>query len=217
MGMNEEVQEKVFEPFFSTKSVGEGSGLGLASVYGTMQLHDGGVNVFSAKGVGTTFNLYFPISTDHVADAGETNDRVMEKGEGTVVIVDDEEMITDMVSNLLSKCGYTVHAFCDGLEAIGWYEKHYLEADLIILDMIMPVIDGMECYERLKKINPDIKVIIASGYSKNNKVQKLINQGALSFIEKPFDKVSLSKIVARVIQKKQNEANTNLRVASKYH
>lgn len=203
-GMDEDTKSRIFEPFFSTKETGEGTGLGLPSVYGTVKSHKGCVTVESRIGVGSRFKLYFPVSDLKDTTIKTEDNGIMEMGQGTILLVDDEEMVRSMVSESLIRCGYTVYTCNNGSEAVEWYKEYHANTDLVILDMVMPVMDGMECYQNLRKMNPKVKVILASGFSINDKVHKLIENGALEFIEKPFSRIDLSRLVAKLLRAEEN-------------
>lgn len=213
-GMDDTTMSRIFEPFFTTKTIGEGTGLGLASVYGTLESHKGCITVESKIGVGSRFKLYIPVSEHEGTITKTENYSYMERGQGTILLVDDEEMVRSMVSDSLIRCGYSVYTCCDGSEAVEWYKEYHSNTDLVILDMIMPVMDGIECYENMKRINPAIKAILASGFSISNRVRKLIEKGSLEFIEKPFSRIDLSRLVAKLLKSENNGIKKRERVTS---
>ena len=201
IGMDETTLQRIFEPFFTTKEMGRGIGLGLASVYGIIKNHGGFIDVHSEKGEGASFYIYLPAidgqnifqninieSTDSIACGTET-----------ILLVDDEDMIIDVSRQLLEKLGYTVLAASNGREAIEIYKNHLNEISLVIIDMIMPDLNGGETYDELKKINPDIKVLLASGYSLDGQAQNIIDRGCNGFIQKPFNINKLSNKIRTVL------------------
>ncbi|MBW2116758.1 MAG: PAS domain S-box protein [Deltaproteobacteria bacterium] len=200
-GMDEVTKEKIFEPFFTTQEMGTGTGLGLASVYGVIKNHGGFINVYSEKGEGTTFNIYLPASETEVIEGKKPSEEIL-KGEGTILLVDDEEMITDVGGQLLEKLGYRALTAKSGRETIPLYENNKADIDMVILDMIMPGMSGGETYDRLKEINPDIKVLLSSGYSINGQAKKILDRGCNAFIQKPFNLKELAKKVREVLDKK---------------
>jgi CheY-like chemotaxis protein len=194
--MDAETKEKVFDPFFSTKDTGQGSGLGLASVYGIIKNHNGFINVFSEKGAGTTFNIYLPASEKEIVDVKPVpEDSDILYGTGTILLVDDEAMITEVGQKMLEKLHYSVLTASNGQEALDLYKKQKKEIDLVILDMIMPEMGGAETFDRLKKINRRVRVLLSSGYSINGQAKEILNKGCYGFIQKPFEMETLSRKV----------------------
>ncbi len=187
MGMDGETRERIFDPFFSTKAMGRGTGLGLATVYGIVRGHRGIINVYSEPGRGTTFTLYLPASekTALVEEAEEQDDHSA-RGTETILLVDDEVMVLDVNRELLEFLGYTVHTAGSGQEAVALYVAKKDEIDLVILDMIMPGISGSGAFDQLREINPDVKVILSSGYSLNGEARDIMDRGCDSFLQKPF-------------------------------
>ncbi len=210
-GMDREMLGRIFEPFYTTKEVGEGTGLGLSSALGTMQSHNGYITVESVIDKGTTFNVYIPLATLKGALEDKVRDKKIVKGTGTILVVDDEDMLRELVEDMLVKCGYTVHTFGDSVKAVSWYKKNYAAVDLVLLDMVMPKMDGLDCFDKMREVNSDVKVVLASGYSRNYKVQKLLDRGVIDFIEKPFDRVILSKTIARVLKNGHASEGKNIR------
>jgi CheY-like chemotaxis protein len=198
IGMDEKTRERIFEPFFTTKEMRRGTGLGLASVYGIVKGHNGIINCYSEKGHGATFTVYLPASEkEFVKEAQVPADIV--SGEGTILLVDDEDMIVEVSSELLEVLGYRVHVANNGKDAIEIYRDKWGEIDVIILDMIMPGMGGGETFEVLKSINPDVKVILSSGYSINGKAKEIMNRGCKAFIQKPFEMADLSDKIKKVL------------------
>jgi len=200
VGIDKEYQKRIFEPFFTTKEMGRGTGLGLASVYGIIKNHGGYINVYSEKNQGTTFTIYLPASEAEVLEEKEPIVSIM-RGTGTILLIDDEEMIISVGQELLTELGYKVLIAHSGLEAIGIYRQKYQTIDLVIMDMIMPGMGGGEAYDRLKEINPDVKVLLSSGYSINGQATKILKRGCDGFIQKPFNMKQLSDRVHHIIGK----------------
>jgi PAS domain S-box-containing protein len=201
IGMDKATQAKIFEPFFTTKEMGRGTGLGLASVYGIINNHDGFISVYSEKGLGTTFNIFLPISGKEVIEEKRPSDDILE-GTETVLIVDDEQMIIDVSKSLLAKMGYNVLVAREGKEALEIYKAYQQEIDLIILDMIMPNMAGSKTFDQLKEINPNIKVLLSSGYSIDGLATEILERGCNGFIQKPFNIKSLSQKLREILDKK---------------
>ena len=186
-GMDEAVQERIFDPFFTTKEMGRGTGLGLASAYGIIKNHSGIITVDSKKGRGSTFDIYLPASQKAVAAEGKKMADEISKGTETVLIVDDEHRVLNVGKKMLESMGYEVLLATDGKEAVEVYRKHCKEIDLVILDMVMPGMGGGESYDRMKAIDPGIKVLLASGYSIDGEASEILNRGCDGFIQKPFN------------------------------
>jgi CheY-like chemotaxis protein len=197
-GMDEETQRRIFEPFFTTKQMGRGTGLGLASAYGIIKSHGGYITVCSEKGEGSTFTLYLPASAKEAVEEKELSE-VLLKGNETVLLVDDEEMILETGERILQYLGYKTMVAPGGKEAIETYREKKDEIDLVILDMIMPEMSGEDTYNQLKEINPDIKVLLSSGYSANGLAKKILGRGCNGFIQKPFSLKELSESIRNVI------------------
>jgi two-component system cell cycle sensor histidine kinase/response regulator CckA len=198
VGIDKENQGRIFEPFFTTKEMGRGTGLGLASVYGIIKNHGGYINVYSEKNQGTTFTIYLPASEKVVPEEMEPVVSIL-KGAGTILLIDDEEMIIDVGQEILQELGYKVLIAKSGAEAIQTYRKRYKQIDLVVMDMIMPGMSGGEAYDRLKEINPDIKVLLSSGYSINGQATKILERGCDGFIQKPFNMKQLSDKIRGIL------------------
>lgn len=198
LGIPEKYREHIFEPFFTTKVSGKGTGLGLAAVYGTIVNHDGAIEVYSEEGSGTVFHLYIPMIESKI-ERGEKKHQIHE-GKGTVLLVDDEEIIRESGKYMLEFMGYSVIVANNGQEALEIYRQQYNIIDLIITDMIMPIMNGKELFAKAKEINPNCKVILSSGFTKNESVNELSTEGLSNFISKPFRMTDLSKVVTEVVK-----------------
>jgi signal transduction histidine kinase/ActR/RegA family two-component response regulator len=194
-GMDAATLAKAFEPFFTTKEKGKGTGLGLSSVYGTIKSHNGYIELRSEVGKGTRVEIYLPL-TRYVEPAGTEAPKDVSKGQGTVLIADDEEMIREMAAEMIRELGYSAVTSRDGRDALEYYQAHAAEIDLVILDIIMPQLGGYETFKTMKAVNPKVKVLACSGYVINDEVKKMLEQGALGFIQKPFS----MKTIACAIQ-----------------
>jgi two-component system, cell cycle sensor histidine kinase and response regulator CckA len=201
IGMDKEIRQRIFDPFFTTKEMGRGTGLGLASAYGIVKGHDGYIDVESRKGEGTTFSIYFPASEKKIAKAVKITEKLL-KGTETVLLVDDEEIILDIGRDLLKAMGCKTLTARGGHEAIELYQKNQDDIDIVILDMIMPNMSGGEVYDRMKEINPDIKVLLSSGYSINDQATDILSRGCNGFIQKPFTINELSAAIRQILDKK---------------
>lgn len=198
IGIDKELQQKIFDPFFTTKEKGVGTGLGLASVYGIIINHGGIITVYSERGQGTTFNIYLPASEEVVVDARKPLAQVL-TGTETILLVDDEAMILEVAMDMLNTLGYTVYAAESGQRALDLYARHREEIQLVILDMIMPGLSGQETFNRLKTIDPALKILVSSGYTLNSDTQKLLDVGYSGFIQKPFNLMQLSVKVRKIL------------------
>jgi len=199
VGIDKETQERIFEPFFTTKEMGRGTGLGLASVYGIIKSHGGYINVYSEQEKGTVFTIYLPASQKAVSSEKETGPTTIIKGSGAILLIDDEKMILDVGIELLEELGYTVQSAMSGQEAIDIFQKDRGKFDLVIMDMIMPEMGGGETFDRLKEIDPDVKVLLSSGYSINGQATKILRRGCDGFIQKPFNMNQLAEKVQKIL------------------
>jgi len=199
VGMDKATQQRIFDPFFTTKEMGRGTGLGLASAYGIIKNHGGIINVDSKKGKGTTFNIYLATSEKEVTiQEKKLADEVL-KGTETVLLVDDEDIILDLGRDMLGELGYKVLLARSGKEAVEVYSKHQDTIDLVIVDMIMPQMGGGEVYDRIKGRNPDVRVLLSSGYSIDGQAAKILERGCNSFVQKPFSVEELSKKIREIL------------------
>ncbi len=192
IGMDKATQQRIFDPFFTTKDQGTGTGLGLASTYSIIKDHGGLVHVKSEEGHGSTFDLFLPAHEEAVIEEQRV-DQGEFRGSETVLFVDDEEMISEVVENWLKRLGYNALMAQNGKEAVRIYERNRDQIDMVVLDMIMPDMSGGETFVRLKDIDPDVKVLLSSGYSIDGQATELLGQGCKGFIQKPFKMEELSK------------------------
>lgn len=199
IGMTPQVKDHIFEPFFTTKGDGEGTGLGLATVYSIIKNHNGHIDVASSPGKGTSFTVYFPASAKEIKKEEKKDEPI--RGEETILVVDDEEGVRDSASTALKNLGYKVLTACDGIEALKIYKENKGKVDLVLLDMVMPNMAGRETFLELKKVDPQVKVLLFSGYSQNGKATEVLNKGALGFIQKPYKLRELAEIISESCQK----------------
>ena len=201
VGMDEETRARIFEPFFTTKGLASGTGLGLASVYGIIKGHGGYIDVVSSKGKGTTFCIYLPASEKKPEETKVLSPDLV-KGKGTVLLVDDEEMVLDAGEQLLKYLGYEALLAGDGQEALEIYEKNQDKIDLVLLDMVMPVMGGGKTFDRMKEINPRVKVLLSSGYSIEGEAREILKRGCDAFLQKPFRLEQLSQKIEEILRNK---------------
>ncbi len=199
-GMDEATKQRIFDPFFTTKEMGRGTGLGLASVYGIIKNHGGIIDVNSRKGEGATFTIYMPASDKEIVEEKGVSNETL-KGTETVLLVDDEDRIVDIGKKILKIMGYKVLVARSGKEAIELYKKNQVRIDIVVLDMIMPEIGGGEAYDRLKEINPHVRVLLSSGYSINGEATEILERGCNGFVQKPFSMKELSRRIREILDK----------------
>ncbi|MHC4960153.1 MAG: response regulator, partial [Planctomycetota bacterium] len=196
-GMTKDVLAHVFEPFYTTKGVGEGTGLGLAAVYGTVCGHGGAIHVYSEPGHGSQFKFFLPLTEAAAAAAAASGPTDVVHGTGTVLVVDDEAVIRNLAGDMLRFLGYDVLFADSGSKALDICGRE--EVDLVILDFVMPGMDGAETLRELRKLDASVKVLIASGFHLDVNMGDLRREGAAGFIGKPFIVASLSRAVARAL------------------
>ncbi|MBW1982123.1 MAG: PAS domain S-box protein [Deltaproteobacteria bacterium] len=199
-GMTQETLAHIFEPFYTTKGLGKGTGLGLAMVYGVVQSHQGLINCFSEPGKGTTFKIYFPaIEAAAAQDEPSGSESVLCGGTGTILLVDDEQFIRDLGVRMLTELGYQVVTAADGETALELYAQEKGRISLVILDLIMPGIGGIKCLQELRKLDPGVKVLVASGYAPEGVLDAPLSRRANGFVSKPYDMKDLTAEVRRVL------------------
>jgi len=200
IGIDKKTQKRIFDPFFTTKEMGRGTGLGLASVYGIIKGHGGYIDVESEEHQGTTFNIYLPATDKRVEKTAEAPTQVMVGGE-TLLLVDDEEFVLKVNVEILKSFGYSVLEAKGGDEAIKIFRENKNIIDLVVLDMILPGMSGGEVYDKIKEINPDVKVLLSSGYSIDGQAKKILGRGCDGFIQKPYKLEDLSVKIRKLLDK----------------
>ncbi|MEW6112660.1 MAG: PAS domain S-box protein [Thermodesulfobacteriota bacterium] len=186
-GMDKDTLEHIFEPFYTTKAVGEGTGLGLAMVHGIVQHHGGHVRCYSEQGEGTTFKIYFPALASEEGPKEAFASPMPRGGSETILLVDDEELIRDLGSRMLTRAGYDVVTASNGEDALKAFHQRGNEISLVILDLVMPGMGGKECLAKLLEVDPKVRVLIASGFAVNGPTRETIESGAKGYVRKPFD------------------------------
>jgi PAS domain S-box-containing protein len=195
-GMEEELLEHIFEPFYTTKETVEGTGLGLAMVFGIVKSHHGHITCYSEPGTGTSFKIYLPAVKAETESEKAITVEIPSSGTETILLVEDDERVQKVAKKILVSAGYKILVAANGSEALEIYRKRGNEISLVILDLIMPEMGGQQCFNELLKIDPEIKVLIASGYSANGTIRGTVDSGAKGFISKPYD----SKQILRKIR-----------------
>jgi PAS domain S-box-containing protein len=186
-GIKKEILQNIFEPFFTTKETGKGTGLGLAMVYGIVQSHRGHISCYSEPGHGATFQIHLPASAQAPAEKPAPCEKAPRGGKETILMVDDEAVIRELGQEILSRFGYEVVTAPDGESALEIYRKSPTLFDLVIMDLIMPGIGGKRCMEEILRVNPEAKIVVASGYSAHGPTKEAMDAGAAGFISKPYD------------------------------
>jgi two-component system cell cycle sensor histidine kinase/response regulator CckA len=200
IGMDDETIERIFDPFFTTGDRSMGKGLGLSITYRIVTSHDGFISVSSKEGRGTCFNIYLPACEDDAAARPVSEEEELAvSGEGTILIADDLADIRNLATSILERFGYRTLTAEDGKETVEIYEQHRDEIAMVVLDLIMPGWSGEKTLEALKSINPEIKVLISSGYSTESANEKLLALGIDGFLQKPFTIAELLAEVRRVL------------------
>lgn len=200
IGMDDSVSHQIFDPFFTTKDKERGTGLGLASAYGIIKNHDGFINVYSELGHGTTFTIYLPLSDRQPLEDAPQIPRIL-KGTETILLVDDEELILEVGSSMLSEIGYEVITSKGGIQAIESLLSEQHRIDMVLLDLIMPGMDGNTTFDKIREISPTMPVILSSGYSINDLATGIMNKGCNGFIQKPFNLSELSQKIRLVLDR----------------
>jgi CheY-like chemotaxis protein len=199
VGMSAETRNKVFEPFFTTQPVGKGTGLGLSSVYGTAKAHGGFLEVESELGKGSAFRLLLPVLDAVVAEVPVEEARMC-AGQGRILVVDDEPVVLGLTRDMLLCLGYDVEAFLDPTEALDYYRREWKNTDVVLVDMVMPKLNGRDLYLAMREVNPKVRAIATSGYIMNGGAEGILGLGALFFLQKPFNEATLSQVVADALR-----------------
>jgi len=208
IGMDEGTQTRIFDPFFTTKDLGGGSGLGLASVYGILKNHGGLIRVQSQLGKGSTFTCALPRSKASVIAREKRRLKGTHQGQGTVLVVDDQEIIRTVSKAMLEMIGYGVLKAESGEEGVAIFQEHRDKIKLVLLDMIMPGMNGKETFQRLRAMDPNIPVLLASGYSLEGEVDALLAEGCNGFIQKPFNVAKLAEKISQVLAPDEGTAGS---------
>ncbi|MBN2399990.1 MAG: PAS domain S-box protein [Candidatus Aminicenantes bacterium] len=199
VGIEPNLIERIFDPFFSTKGKGKGTGLGLAVVYGVLKNLSGFIKVYSEPGKGSIFRVYLPVSGRPLGEKVTPEVKEILEGNESILIVDDETDIRELARDIFVEHGYRILLAEDGEKACEIYAEKHAEIDLVLLDMVMPNLGGLETFLTLRTINPQVKVILSSGYSENGRAQEIIRYGVSDFIQKPYQVHKLLAMVRQVL------------------
>ena len=199
LGMDRRTMDQVFDPFFTTKTLGRGTGLGLASAFGVVQNHGGHIEVRSTPDQGTTFRVYLPTTEAPVPAPAPAPIRDLTEEEGAILLVDDEPMVRDVGAEMLATLGFEVVKAASGAEAIDRFRERGDAIRLVILDMIMPEMSGERVFEQLRAMDPDVRVLLSSGYSLEGQARAILERGCDGFIQKPFNLREISGKIREVL------------------
>ncbi len=205
VGIPRKIRNRIFDPFFTTKQLRKGTGMGLATSYGIVRSHGGALEVSSEPGQGTTFKVYLPVTSQGSAPSERPPLLATPVADATVLVVDDEETVGAVVHAMLSELGYHMVITTSGKEALATYQSQGDEIQLVLLDLTMPVMAGASCFRLLREQDPGVKVLLTSGHALNGEAQRLLDEGALGFIQKPFTMITLGQAVAAALSGTQND------------
>ncbi len=199
IGMDDTILKRIYDPFFTTKDKDKGTGLGLSVVYGIVRNHNGIIEVQSEPNVGTRFDIYLPLVKGYIKEEVHQQKEFIEGFGETILIIDDEEHVRGLLKDVFESKGYNTLVAADGMEGVELYKKNYTTISLVLIDMVMPKMDGIETYREMKNINKNLKAIVATGFSSESKIKEIQECGIKYFIKKPFDIEELLSLVRNVI------------------
>lgn len=205
-GMDEKIRKQIFDPSFTTKEPGKGAGLGLASVYGAVKAHEGYIDCYSKPGKGTTFKIYWPaIPAVDVREDETVVKTTPQGGSETILVVDDEDDVRELTLEMLKSSGYNTLSAASGEQALEIYSIQKNSIDLVLLDLVMPGMGGIKCLKKILRINPEARVLIASGYSTRGEAEDIHKSGATGFIGKPFQVHQLLAEIRKILDSSHNQ------------
>jgi PAS domain S-box-containing protein len=211
IGMDKKTLQQIFDPFYTTKEMSRGTGLGLASAYGIIKNHDGIIEVYSRPGKGARFEIYLPVINKEISALEDVPERESSeigealKGNETVLLVDDEDVIIEVTDQMLANLGYRVLTARNGQEALQVYARYENRIDIVVLDLIMPGMSGSQTYDRLKRLDPAVRVLFCSGYSVDVQAAAIFERGVDGFIQKPFDAVKLTHKIRKILERENSQ------------
>jgi CheY-like chemotaxis protein len=202
-GMDKETRTHIFEPFYSTKEVGKGTGLGLSVVFGIMQSHKGFIDVESESGRGTTFYLYFPmLESMEIEQVKARVQKEIPGGNETLLVVEDEEMLRELLRIALQTAGYTVLTAVDGQEAIDLFDQHWGDIQLVLSDVGLPKLSGYDVFRKMKRTKPNLRFILASGFMEPTMKYEIFKEGVKDFVQKPYSVYEVLQAVRTILDRK---------------
>lgn len=202
VGIDNSLLNKIYDPFFTTKEKGSGTGLGLSMVYNIIHQHKGFIDVYSEVGTGSTFNIYLPVYEYIDSTKPLSNENQICRGSGLVLVIDDEDVVRLIASNILTECGYDVIEAENGQQGIKIFKEMHERIVSVLLDMAMPGMSGDEVFIELRKIQPDVKVLLSSGFRQDMRVEKVLSLGVGGFIQKPYSVIEMSRKMKDLLDKK---------------
>lgn len=197
-GMDDTVRERAFEPFFTTKPIGEGTGMGLAAAYGTIASHQGRISISSRKDHGTAVSVVLPCVAGSTQVRDDSVAERLAAGVGRVMVIDDEDGVRDALAGLLETLGFSVDAFGRALEGVAFYSENWQTIEVVLLDLVLPDMNGREALVALREINPDVRVLLVSGYTADDEIRRLVSSHTVEFLEKPFLLADLAESLTRL-------------------
>lgn len=200
VGMCHDTISRIFEPFFTTKDAKAGTGLGLSMVFNIVKQHGGFIHIYSEPQIGSTFNVFFPKKKAQVKGEREEFTETVVRGEGTILIVDDEDIVRELAKEMLESCGYRTLEAQDGKEGVERFKQWHDEIDAVLLDLAMPQMSGREAFFAMQEFDPEVKVLLASGFKQDSRVQELLDNGILGFIQKPYTISKISHKLAGILK-----------------
>jgi CheY-like chemotaxis protein len=200
VGMDSDTLERIYEPFFTTKEEGKGTGIGLATVYGIVKQHEGMISAYSEPGKGSLFKVYLPLTEQKAERVGVHIEGTVTGGSETILLAEDDPLVRDLAREMLVRAGYRVLVAVDGEDAVAVFRTHP-NVDLLLLDVIMPKLDGHQALEKIHSIRPDVPVLFSSGYSENAIHTNFVLHEGLSLLQKPYSSEALLRAVRRVLDR----------------
>ncbi|MGV1098976.1 PAS domain-containing hybrid sensor histidine kinase/response regulator [Thiovibrio sp. JS02] len=199
VGMEPRTVSKIFDPFFTTKEQGRGTGLGLAMVYNIVHQQNGFIDVYTEKGLGSTFSVYLPVLVRGEQGGIAAAETKVSPGEGVILVVDDDEIVRETAREILQLVGYQVIIAADGVEGLSMYRAHHESIRAVLLDMVMPNMSGREAFVEMKKINPGLKALLVSGFRQDSRIEEILALGVKKFLQKPYTMESLTRAIKEVV------------------